>query len=64
MNSPEFANAVIDRLGGTAAAARIFRVEMPTVSYYRRNGFPKPRLMFLEVAFSKLLKEVAAEFHR
>jgi hypothetical protein len=62
MNSPEFASAVIDRLGGTFAAARIFKVEPPTVSYYRKNGFPPPRLMFLEVAFPKIIKEVRAAF--
>lgn len=44
------ANTVIDRIGGTAAAARLFKVRMPSVSSWRIHGIPRARMMFLEVA--------------
>jgi len=38
---------LIDALGGTVAAARLFEVRPQAVSQWRRQGIPKPRMMFL-----------------
>jgi hypothetical protein len=38
---------LIDALGGTVAAARVFEVRPQAVSQWRRQGIPKPRMMFL-----------------
>lgn len=40
-------NKAIDLLGGTAEAARFFEVRMPTVSEWRKTGFPRARAMYL-----------------
>jgi hypothetical protein len=40
-------NKAIDLLGGTAAAARFFEVRQPTISEWRKTGFPRARLMYL-----------------
>lgn len=45
------ANAVIDRLGGTSAVARICECKPPSVHEWRVNGIPKARLQFLRLAF-------------
>jgi len=46
----QFANTVIDRLGGTTAVARIFGIEPPSVSEWRRHGIPDSRLLYLRLA--------------
>lgn len=38
---------VIDALGGTAATARTFKLSMPSVSDWKKNGIPEARMMFL-----------------
>ena len=45
-----FANAVVDRLGGTAATATFFEISLPSVSNWRTNGIPKYRLQYLRLA--------------
>lgn len=40
---------VIDRLGGTAAVARLCKVRSPSVSEWRVNGIPAARRQFLEL---------------
>ncbi|RRU17847.1 Rha family transcriptional regulator [Stenotrophomonas sp. 278] len=40
---------VIDRLGGTAAVARLCKVRSPSVSEWRTNGIPPARRQFLEL---------------
>ncbi|NWF45411.1 hypothetical protein F3K02_09145 [Hydrogenophaga sp. D2P1] len=49
---------IIDALGGTAEAARLFEVRMPSVSAWRYHGIPKPRMMFLQVAKPEALEGV------
>lgn len=45
------ASEIIERLGGTTAVARLFEIEPPSVSEWkRRNEIPKARLMFLKLA--------------
>lgn len=44
------ANRIIDALGGTNATARMFEIEPPSVSDWRKTGIPKPRLMYLKIA--------------
>ena len=44
------ASAIIDEFGGTAAVARIFEIEPPSVSEWKRlNKIPKARLMYLRL---------------
>ena len=50
-------SALIDKLGGTSRVAKIFNVKMPTVSYWRKNGIPAARMMYLEVKYPKIVKE-------
>jgi len=40
---------IIDRLGGTAAVARMCRVRSPSVSEWRHTGIPPARRQFLEL---------------
>ncbi|TGB34378.1 Rha family transcriptional regulator [Burkholderia thailandensis] len=49
-------NFVIDRLGGTSAVARLFEIEPPSVSEWRRTGIPKPRLQYLKLAYPHLFE--------
>lgn len=49
---------IIDALGGTAEAARLFEVRMPSVSAWRYHGIPKPRMMFLKVARPEALEGI------
>lgn len=42
---------LIDDLGGTGEVARMFEIEPPSVSYWRKHGIPKARLMYLKTAF-------------
>ena len=44
-------NEIIDRLGGTAAVARICDVTPQAVSYWRKHGIPKSRMMYLVLRF-------------
>lgn len=56
MNQP--ATQVIEALGGTAAAARIFNLSMPSVSDWKKDGIPEARVMFLRVAYRKALSGI------
>lgn len=40
---------IIDRLGGTAAVARLCKVKSPSVTGWRTNGIPAARRQFLEL---------------
>jgi hypothetical protein len=42
---------LIDDLGGTGVVAKMFNIEPPSVSYWRANGIPKARLMYLRAVF-------------
>lgn len=39
----------IDRLGGTAAVARMCNVKQPSVSEWRQRGIPQARRQYLEL---------------
>jgi hypothetical protein len=50
------ASAVIAELGGVAATARLFGIKSPSVMGWLEKGIPKARLMYLEVAHSKAMR--------
>lgn len=53
------ASTIIQRLGGTTAVARMFQIEPPSVSEWkRRNEIPKARLMYLKLARPEVFEEV------
>lgn len=58
------ASELIDALGGTVAAARMFEVTPQAVTQWRRAGIPKPRLMFLRVARPDLFRAHGSEVAR
>ncbi len=43
------ANQIIDALGGTVAVARLCEIKPPSVSGWRREGIPKPRLDYFKL---------------
>jgi hypothetical protein len=52
----DFANAVIDRLGGTTAVAKLCECKPPSVHQWRIDGIPKYRLQFLRLAHPEVFK--------
>lgn len=50
---------VIDALGGTYAVARLCGIQPPSVSEWKKNGIPKPWLMFFEQRNPELFKKAA-----
>lgn len=55
------AEKIIDALGGTAEAARLFEVRMPSVSAWRHFGIPRARMMYLKAAHPNALEGVDLE---
>lgn len=53
-----FASAVIDRLGGTSAVARICEIKPPSVAEWRNSGIPKPRLQYLRLAYPEAFEGI------
>lgn len=53
MNSKQ----IIERLGGTANAARTFNVSMQAVSKWKITGIPKLRLKLLEFTHPEIFTE-------
>lgn len=51
-------NHIIDALGGNVPVARIFDITDAAVSQWRKNGIPKPNLMYLESKYSKVFKQL------
>lgn len=49
---------VIDALGGTAKVARLFDIQMASVSDWKQSGIPRARMMYLEAVHPKALKGV------
>lgn len=41
---------IIERLGGTAAVARLFGIKAPSVSEWKRNGIPTARMQYIALA--------------
>lgn len=41
---------IIDALGGTFRVAEMCEVQPPSVSEWRKNGIPRARMMFLQLA--------------
>ena len=54
----EYANKVIDALGGTNAVAKLCNVKPPSVSGWREDGIPDARLMYLKVIKPHVFKEI------
>ena len=50
-------NLIIDRLGGTTAAARFFEVKAPSVSEWRKTGLPRARLMYVRAMHPDIYAE-------
>ena len=50
------ANKVIDALGGTGATSRLFGIKDSSVSWWRENGIPQSRVMYLELAHPLIMK--------
>jgi len=50
----------IDRLGGTAAVARMCNVKQPSVSEWRTRGIPAARRQYLELLHPEAFSEEAA----
>lgn len=48
------ASDIIDKLGGTAHVARMFRIKQASVSEWRNKGIPPARVMYLEVVHPEL----------
>lgn len=50
-------NKIIDALGGTAEVARLCELRMPTVSCWRKNGIPRPWLLYFTLLRPELFQE-------
>jgi hypothetical protein len=51
---------IIDRLGGTAAVARMCNVKQPSVSEWRTRGIPAARRQYLELLHPQAFSADAA----
>jgi hypothetical protein len=51
MDKLKTAENLIYRLGGTNKAARLFEINPSSVTNWRDNGIPKPRMMYLRLAY-------------
>lgn len=49
---------LIDKLGGTVATARIFKVSSQAVSKMRRNGIPQYRIDYLKLLRPELFEQI------
>lgn len=47
------ATQIIERLGDTAEVSRMFGLQMPSVSKWKKKGIPQARMMFLRAARRK-----------
>ncbi|MNY56268.1 hypothetical protein D3C86_1923270 [compost metagenome] len=56
MNAP--ATQIIQALGGSTAVARLFKIAVPSVTKWKKQGIPRPRMMFLELAQPQALQGV------
>lgn len=52
---------IIDRIGGTAATARLCEIKPGSVSEWRKKGIPKARLQFLRLARPDVFKHTASQ---
>lgn len=53
------ASKIIDDLGGTSEVAKLCRVKMPSVSWWRKQGIPEARLMYLKVIRPDIFEQAA-----
>lgn len=54
-------NIVIERLGGTCAAARFFEISPAAVTDWRHKGVPKARVLHLKAVRPDVLQEQPEE---
>lgn len=52
---------IIDALGGTFRVAELCEVKPPSVSDWRKNGIPRARMMFLQLAKPEVFEALEAE---
>lgn len=52
---------IIDRIGGTAATARLCEIKPGSVSEWRKKGIPKARLQFLRLARPDVFEQTASQ---
>lgn len=46
---------LIDMLGGTTVVADMFNITKSSVSFWRRNGIPVARMMYLEIKYKNIV---------
>lgn len=51
---------IIDALGGTFRVAELCEVKPPSVSDWRKNGIPRARMMFLQLAKPEVFEALEA----
>lgn len=49
------ATQIIERLGDTAEVSRMFGLQMPSVSAWKKTGIPHARMMFLRAVHKRRL---------
>lgn len=57
----EYANKVIDALGGTSEVATLCNVTTGGVSQWRKDGIPDARLMYLKAVRPKVFSQIDQE---
>lgn len=55
------ANQIIDALGGTNAVARLCECQPASVSGWRKDGIPKPRMLYLKAVRPEVFAKLSAE---
>jgi len=53
-------SALIDKIGGTVIAAKLFEVRPQAISQWRHTGIPRARLLHLRAVRPELFKEEPA----
>jgi len=56
--NPPLAGKFIDECGGTTAVAKIFEIELASVSGWRRKGIPKGRVLTLSILKPEIFKSL------
>lgn len=59
-----FIGDLIDELGGFSSVAKICNIRAPSVYGWLKNGIPNSRLMYLQLAYPKLLVWEKYDFNR
>ena len=57
LNQQKQVNFIIESLGGTLKTASLYDITPGTVSAWRRNGIPKPWMLYFQVKYPHLFKK-------